>query len=698
MLYRLAIATMSLFALSAHADVGIDNVSADVPLVPAVYAETRPVIDGLLDDAIWRTAPRMDDFYVFDLKRPPLDPTYVWIAYDSTHVYFAVRCFDSQPELIAIEETKRGGNISSDDHVSLNLDFSGQHRTEGAWYFKITAGGVQSEVVPGGSASKTEWRGDWIGASHVDSRGWTAEVAIPLSLFNHAGGIATPRVYADRWVPRRQEWAAWPNMGLVYDLAKTGRLTAIVMPRSVRRPTFMPYVVGEYDRRRRSRWDKYAGIDAKYTTPGGLTIVGSINPDNRNIETEVLSLGFSYGERFRADNRPFFVEGGQYTPESRLFYSQRVGDMYGGVKAFGAVGTSQVGMAYTIDRDKVSHLAGRWYARPTPRIAIDHSLAWRHSNDPTTPLACLPATTDNVAGESRFVGEWLSDRVTHTVELRGAGTWTADTVGRGYNTYARYGRNGGNGGINSSLTWQWMGKDWLALDGYFDPDLRDLHQLTGSISWSLQTDDPLIRKWSVSTSGGQSIRSNGDTFTRSLGFSASAETPSGVSLSGGPSFSRRDSSNDHSYSATLAWNIHKLYTSGSVSGGTGRTQEITYRNVSASQGLHVFDCIIMNLGGQYYRRIEDSYQFRTTLQYDITPEHAISGRVVRNWKDVRTGDVIQTQKSTNAYVSYRQVVRNGVDLFLILGDPRATGNGDSEHTMLKGWLTKRVAIKAMIVL
>ena len=502
MLYRtlsaVSIAAVMICSAAARADVGVDTQSADVPLVPAVYAPSPPVIDGRVDDEIWASAPRLDDFYVFDLNRRPPDATYIWVLYDSTHVYFAARCFDSRPDLIDIEETKRGGTIGNDDHLSLDLDFSGQHRSEAAWYFKITAGGVQSEVVPGGGASKTEWRGDWRAAANVDEQGWTAEAAIPLALFRHAGGVANPRIYVDRWVPRRQEWAAWPNMGVNYDLAKTGRLIGLPMPTSRNRPMFMPYVVVESSEGDR---DLYAGLDMKYTTDGGLTLVGTVNPDSRNIETEVLSLGFSYGERFRSDNRPFFVEGGQYTPESRLWYSQRVGEMYGGLKAFGAAGSNQLGVVYAVDRERISHLAGRWFARPSPRLTFDQNLVWRHSADPTTPLDYLPATTDNIAGESRIVGEWPSGAATHTVELRAAATWAADTVGLGPSMYASYSRAGGNGGLTTSLSWEWMDKNWLALDGYFDTALRDLHQLNGSASWELQTDDPFIRVWSVSTSG-----------------------------------------------------------------------------------------------------------------------------------------------------------------------------------------------------
>jgi hypothetical protein len=62
-----------------------------------------------------------------------------------------------------------------------------------------------------------------------------------------------------------------------------------------------------------------------------------------------------------------------------------------------------------------------------------------------------------------------------------------------------------------------------------------------------------------------------------------------------------------------------------------------------------------------------------TLQYDVTAECAVSGRL------------IYSHEGVNGYCSYREMVRKGLDLFLIVGDPSADR-----------W-TKRIAVKAMFV-
>lgn len=602
--------------------------------------------------------------------------------YDDRYLYFAARCYDERPDLISAAETKRGGSIGNDDHLSFNIDLTGQQRVESAWYFKVTANGTQSELVPGGSASKQEWRGDWIAASRIDSLGWTTEAAVPLALFRHPGGAQDVAIYVDRWIPRYQEWAAWPNMGDNYDLSRAGRYTGMRFPATVNRPFLMPYGAAEASGSGRTA---YLGVDFKHSTRSGLTLVGTVNPDHRNVETEVLSLGFSYGERFRADNRPFFVEGGKFTPESRIFYSQRVGEMYGGGKVIGSSGQHSYGVLTAFDRDRVAHATGRWYFRPHARLELDQSFAVRASESAQAPVGYLPASTGNLAAESRAVRTWLRGPVTHTWEVRGALTQTVDTVGTGYDIYTRYQRDGGNGGVSTTLGYQWTSPDWLAMDGLFDPELRNLHQTNASLSYSLQTDGRHIRKWSLSTSGGTSVRPGGDVFTRSVSASGTIEAPGGITLSGGPSYSERGPFKDHSVSSTLSWNVYELYTGGSLSASFGRSQGADFRSASLSQGIHPFRSVNLEGGGQFYRRIfpatdstatrtDDSYQLRATLQYDISEEQAVSGRV------------IYSDSGTNGFVSYRQVVRRGTDFFVIYGDPSALT-----------W-RHRISLKAMVVL
>src|SRR5262245_55076923 len=77
---------------------------AAVPETLPRYVPTRTatpiVIDGVLDDAAWQTAPADARFYSMRSKpygEPTREPTSVQVAYDEENLYVAFRCAYSGP-------------------------------------------------------------------------------------------------------------------------------------------------------------------------------------------------------------------------------------------------------------------------------------------------------------------------------------------------------------------------------------------------------------------------------------------------------------------------------------------------------------------------------------------------------------------------------------------------------------------------
>ncbi len=98
------------------------------PVIQAVKAEQAPVIDGVLGDACWQSAPMVEGFRYPPKKRPASEPTRVWMCYDSRAAYFAFYCYDSKPGEIGARETKRNSeDFWSDDWTGVNIDASGNH-------------------------------------------------------------------------------------------------------------------------------------------------------------------------------------------------------------------------------------------------------------------------------------------------------------------------------------------------------------------------------------------------------------------------------------------------------------------------------------------------------------------------------------------------------------------------------------------
>ena len=87
----------------------------------AVRADRPPRLDGTLNDAIWSTAPVLEDFR----QREPLETqsatekTEVRILYDSRHIYFGIYCHDAAPKEIVATQLRRDLSQDLDDNFAI---------------------------------------------------------------------------------------------------------------------------------------------------------------------------------------------------------------------------------------------------------------------------------------------------------------------------------------------------------------------------------------------------------------------------------------------------------------------------------------------------------------------------------------------------------------------------------------------------
>ena len=81
----------------------------DLPRVRAVYVETGPVIDGVLDDAVWEKAGVIDEF-VQVVPVPGATPsqrTEVRLLRDAENLYVAIRAYEDSPAQIVAHRLER---------------------------------------------------------------------------------------------------------------------------------------------------------------------------------------------------------------------------------------------------------------------------------------------------------------------------------------------------------------------------------------------------------------------------------------------------------------------------------------------------------------------------------------------------------------------------------------------------------------
>ena len=117
------------------------------PSVTIVRADEAPRIDGRLDDAVWQRTTRITEF----VQQSPIEgaqateDTDIYIAYDSTHLYFGMHAHYSDPGMVRASRVDRDRAGFGDDTISIYFDtFLDQQR---AYVFSLNGYGVQGDSL-----------------------------------------------------------------------------------------------------------------------------------------------------------------------------------------------------------------------------------------------------------------------------------------------------------------------------------------------------------------------------------------------------------------------------------------------------------------------------------------------------------------------------------------------------------------------
>jgi len=336
--FGLALLVASAVSLSAAGDA--------TKSIRAARVERPPEIDGSLTEAEWQTAHPILDFTQYDPEEGarPTELTSVRILYDDHALYIGAICYDSHPELIVRQLSRRDRSTEA-DRFALMIDSYADRQS--AFFFSVNVSGVQSDGVmtQAGIMYDNTWDEVWQVETQAYLDGWSAEFRIPFNALRFVAddpeamnwGINFRRVIARK--RETVEWVMVPRSEQL-QIPFWGTLTGLAAIEPSMHLDIVPYASGSLlqwsptsGHASSSETDALAGVDVKYGVSRNYTLDATINPDFGQVEVDQAVLNLTVFETLYPEKRPFFVEGAQFftfgssfdnTPLS-LFFSRRIG-------------------------------------------------------------------------------------------------------------------------------------------------------------------------------------------------------------------------------------------------------------------------------------------------------------------------------------------------------------------------------------
>lgn len=307
-----------------------------IPHLDAVRVEKPPVIDGKLDEAAWQRAKPTEAFtQKFPNEgRAPTDRTTMRVLYDDDAIYIAFDC--EQTHSAVVERLTRRDRLVESDRVEVDLGTRADGKS--AFRFVVNAAGVLVDsLLFNDTDSSSDWDEVWDARTSRTSRGWSAEIMIPLRILRfEAARTQSWDFQARRYISERQEtdeWAFIPR-DVAGEVSHYGRLDDLRDLTPTTPIELRPFVLGRIRNRDAASSQLANGVDAsasvgldlKWHPTQSLTLDAAVNPDFGQVEADQLVLNLTKFEQFYPEKRPFFLEGiDTFSTPRQIIYTRRIG-------------------------------------------------------------------------------------------------------------------------------------------------------------------------------------------------------------------------------------------------------------------------------------------------------------------------------------------------------------------------------------
>jgi hypothetical protein len=276
------------------------------------------VIDGKMDPGEWDGAFKMAVFKTFqpDFYKDPSQKTEAYFFYDADNLYFASRCYDTEPSKIKATICKRD-SMFGDDFIGLIIDT--YNTMQSGYGFVVNPFGIQGDGmmdINGNLSSEQDFV--WYSKGSVDDQGYVVECRIPLQSIRFPGGkTITMRIGFFRQFVRTSEVASSPALspekGSILAQSQPVSVTGLKYERVVEIIPAVTYsnklAISDGELKRDERATDL-GVTGKIGISNDLTLDAAVNPDFSQVESDAgqVDINLRYALYF-SEKRPFFLEG-----------------------------------------------------------------------------------------------------------------------------------------------------------------------------------------------------------------------------------------------------------------------------------------------------------------------------------------------------------------------------------------------------
>jgi len=300
----------------------------------------RPItIDGVGDDAAWRTTDVAKDFFmVLPMDDGPANElTEIRMTYDDTNLYLLATFYHTKKGSYTVESLRRDFSFGKNDNFLLFMDPFNNQTT--GFSFGANAYGAQWDgTMFDGGRVDLNWDSKWISEVTRDDEKWVFEMAVPFKSIRYEAGVKKWGINFSRLDLKSSEKSSWTPVPRQFPTASLAYTGILVWDEAPPAPgtnfSIIPYVLGSVGRdlenNEKTKYDAKIGGDVKFSLTSSLNLDLTVNPDFSQVEVDRQVTNLDRFELFFPEKRQFFLENGDLFANFgyetiRPFFSRRIG-------------------------------------------------------------------------------------------------------------------------------------------------------------------------------------------------------------------------------------------------------------------------------------------------------------------------------------------------------------------------------------